>query len=335
MAETRRPLYRTLAALPLAAALAGCAATHVGDDWQCPLAQGEVCTSIAAADPAVAPDAAPPPLTTRTPLYRAPRTEAEAGPEAAPKSTTKPGTETRSCAEGCNPFVWLGRLLAPREDTAETAENDEAMSAVLTVEAPAPAGSEQAGDVPCGAEEPAPLDTDDGTVEFDDADTPCPIAAEAQETATPAPVAAVAPIAPSTTAVNPCGADAAPAEQPVEADVATDAPMFDDAGSPCAGPALVEATASAEASETDVSLSVNAETGGVEVTTVEDATPPPAADSTSPTSTPLLPPPPTPDALRTGEVVGRIWIAPFVDAGGVYREGAWVQAVLAPAGWRR
>ena len=38
--------------------------------------------------------------------------------------------------------------------------------------------------------------------------------------------------------------------------------------------------------------------------------------------------------LRTGEVVARIWIAPFVDADGVYREGAWVRVVLEPAGWR-
>jgi hypothetical protein len=38
--------------------------------------------------------------------------------------------------------------------------------------------------------------------------------------------------------------------------------------------------------------------------------------------------------LRTDEVVARIWIAPFVDADGVYREAAYVRAVLAPAGWR-
>ena len=42
---------------------------------------------------------------------------------------------------------------------------------------------------------------------------------------------------------------------------------------------------------------------------------------------------PTED-LRTGEVVARIWIAPFVDADGVYREGAYVRVVLEPAGWR-
>ena len=33
--------------------LAGCSATHVGESWQCPLAQGSSCTSIAEADPAV------------------------------------------------------------------------------------------------------------------------------------------------------------------------------------------------------------------------------------------------------------------------------------------
>ena len=38
--------------------------------------------------------------------------------------------------------------------------------------------------------------------------------------------------------------------------------------------------------------------------------------------------------LRTDEVVARIWIAPFVDADGVYREASWVRVVLEPAGWR-
>ncbi len=43
---------------------------------------------------------------------------------------------------------------------------------------------------------------------------------------------------------------------------------------------------------------------------------------------------PDADDLRTGEVVARIWIAPFVDADGVYREGSHVRVVLEPAGWR-
>ena len=38
--------------------------------------------------------------------------------------------------------------------------------------------------------------------------------------------------------------------------------------------------------------------------------------------------------LRTGEAVVRIWIAPFVDGDGIYREAAWVRVVLSPAGWR-
>ena len=40
------------------------------------------------------------------------------------------------------------------------------------------------------------------------------------------------------------------------------------------------------------------------------------------------------DDLRTDEVVARIWIAPFVDADGVYREASYVRVVLEPAGWR-
>ena len=38
--------------------------------------------------------------------------------------------------------------------------------------------------------------------------------------------------------------------------------------------------------------------------------------------------------LRTEEVVARIWIAPFVDGNGVYREASHVRVVLEPAGWR-
>ena len=41
------------AALLAALALAGCGSDNVGESWQCPLAQGGSCTSVAAADPAV------------------------------------------------------------------------------------------------------------------------------------------------------------------------------------------------------------------------------------------------------------------------------------------
>lgn len=324
MAETRATLYRTLIALTVTAALAGCAATHIGDDWQCPLAQGEVCTSIAAADPAVAPEREAPTLATRTPLYRTPESEAEAGPEAEPEPGTKFGTKARLCAEGCNPLAWLGRMLAPRVDAAEAAENTNAASTAPPEETAAPVATDQADEAPCGAGESAPkpavapVDSADGA---DDTDALCAIAAEAQETATPAPVAAVAPITPSMAAAIPCEAD--------EADGATDVPAPGDVEMLCADPASVDEIAAAEAAPAgDEQPTTTADTR-----TSEDT--PPAADSTSPTSAPLLPPPPAPDALRTGEVVGRIWIAPFVDAGGVYREGAWVRAVLAPAEWRR
>ncbi|MCY4384906.1 MAG: type IV conjugative transfer system lipoprotein TraV [Nitrospinae bacterium] len=40
------------------------------------------------------------------------------------------------------------------------------------------------------------------------------------------------------------------------------------------------------------------------------------------------------ESLRTKERVARIWIAPYVDAKGIYREGNWVRAVIRPAGWR-
>ena len=38
--------------------------------------------------------------------------------------------------------------------------------------------------------------------------------------------------------------------------------------------------------------------------------------------------------LRTKERIARIWIAPYVDTEGVYREGHWVRVVVSPARWR-
>ena len=39
------------------------------------------------------------------------------------------------------------------------------------------------------------------------------------------------------------------------------------------------------------------------------------------------------DSARTPEVLGRIWIAPYVDTAGVYHEPSWVRVVIEPAGW--
>ena len=51
--------------------------------------------------------------------------------------------------------------------------------------------------------------------------------------------------------------------------------------------------------------------------------------TTEPAATPVEDTP-----LRVPEVLGRIWIAPFVDADGIYREAHWVRVVLEPAGWK-
>ena len=49
----------------------------------------------------------------------------------------------------------------------------------------------------------------------------------------------------------------------------------------------------------------------------------------------LQPAGPWRDGARTPEVLGRIWIAPYVDTAGVYHEASWVRVVLKPAGWRQ
>ena len=158
--------------------LSACSATHVGESWQCPLAQGSSCTSIAAADPAVPASARQAVLFGET----LPGVRRQVGGKAAVGGEHAHGS---ACDGGCGFFAWLTALLKGDANT----------------HAPRPA-----------AEVPAS-------------------AAAAELSAAPAP---------------------------------------------------------------------------------------PAGSS-----------------LRVPEVLGRIWIAPFVDADGIYREAHWVRVVLAPAGWRR
>ena len=163
--------------------LAGCSSGHIGEDWQCPLAAGGSCASVAAADPAVPKAGGTPTMATGQPIRLLPR---DMEIERADPSKA----QSRLCNADCgfDPFAWLARLFG-----AETQD---------------------------GGERPA---------------APEPAALPAE-----------------TTRDDPASGD--------------DGPQADD--------------------------------------------------------------------LRTGEVVARIWIAPFVDADGVYREGAWVRVVLEPAGWR-
>ena len=185
--------------------LAGCGSEHVGDSWQCPLAEGGSCTSVAAADPAVPVGGSGTVL--GEPLWK-PRVGA---------SEPLPGTVcTAGCGETSGPFGWLGRLLGG------------------------------GGDLDAGPE------TDDG-----------------------APGIVVSTLVPAK------GNDGL-AELTSSALPAGHVPWRGDA---------------------DWSDSYD----GIDPA-VED--------------------------LRTDEVVARIWIAPFVDGNGVYREAGHVRVVLEPAGWR-
>ncbi len=167
----------TIAGALAALVLSACSATHVGESWQCPLAQGSSCTSIAAADPAVPEGAAGSAVLFGEPLQAARR---HVGGEAAGgwRDTGQ------ACEVGCGFFGWLKGLFGTGSDPH--------------------------------APRPVP-------------------------------------------------------ESPTDA-AATEPP----------------------------------------------AAPAPSAEA----------------SLRVPEVLGRIWIAPFVDADGVYREAHWVRVVLQPAGWK-
>ena len=197
------------AAVLVALLLAGCSSGHVGDDWQCPLAAGGSCASVAAADPAVPKTGAAPARSPGQPIRLLPR-EWDAGGvdtpparEPAPDPIRGPGQASmgaRACEAECSfdPFAWLARLFG-----AETGDN-----------------GPEAKDVGPGGTEIAPA------------------------------------MAPAST---------------VDSFAVEETPAGNDPGA---------------------------------------------------------------DSLRTGETVARIWIAPFVDAGGVYREASHVRVVLEPAGWR-
>ena len=159
--------------------LAGCSATHVGESWQCPLAQGSSCATIAEADPAV------PAAARAAVLFGDPLPAASRQPDGMAVGNRRHQGE--ACADDCGPLAWLATLF--RVGTG-------AAAARVPPEAPA---TGQDGKVPSGA----------------------------------------------------------------------------------SGPAIVD-----------------------------DA------------------------SLRVPEVLGRIWIAPFVDADGIYREAHWVRVVLEPAAWK-
>ena len=99
IAECRRSIPALLAAVLV---LSGCSATHVGDAWQCPLAQGTACASVAEADPAVAPSGKAHGLAIPGPLPWA--KTGDAGDSGAP------------CVEACDPLAWLAEWLGIAEE---------------------------------------------------------------------------------------------------------------------------------------------------------------------------------------------------------------------------
>ena len=124
--ETRAPRMMSLPAAAIAALLlAGCSSGHVGDDWQCPLAAGGSCASVAAADPAVPKTDAVPGRAPGQPIRLLPR-EWDAGGvdtsparEPAPDPIRGPGQASmgaRACEAECSfdPLGWLARLFGAK-----------------------------------------------------------------------------------------------------------------------------------------------------------------------------------------------------------------------------
>ena len=104
-------------ALPAAALaallLAGCSSGHVGENWQCPLADAGTCDSVAAADPAVPDMDAARKAVLAEPLWRVRDIEPEV-PATAPCAA--------ECDSGFDPFAWLARLFGAEEDDSRKAD---------------------------------------------------------------------------------------------------------------------------------------------------------------------------------------------------------------------
>ena len=217
----RRALAPAMAAAA-ALALAGCAATHVGEDWQCPLAQGTHCASVAAADPMV-------------PF-------ADAGHMAGGEHLA--GIERLA---GSGPLAGSGRRL-------------------------------------------------DARIEF----RPPVSATRARRHSAPGR-----------------------AVEEVRDARQRDCPVF------CSSFGWLARVLGHGREEAEVSETPN----GAPDSTHEPAESSDQADGHPASSEPAEPPP---DArVRLPETVGRVWIAPYVDAAGVYREASWVRIVVAPAAWKR
>ena len=112
--HTRRRSAIRKSALVATLALAGCGSEHVGDSWQCPLAEGGSCTSVAAADPAVPVGGSGTVL--GEPLWK---------PHVGAPDATADSVCTKGCGDGSGPFGWLGRLFGGGQDLDAGPELDD------------------------------------------------------------------------------------------------------------------------------------------------------------------------------------------------------------------
>ena len=106
--------------------LAGCSSGHIGEDWQCPLATGGSCASVAAADPAVPKPAMPDRAGAQRrapgqPIRLLPPESRMDGSDAPPDRAGQVLMETRPCIADCgfDPFAWLARLFGAETDEGE------------------------------------------------------------------------------------------------------------------------------------------------------------------------------------------------------------------------
>ena len=141
-------------ALPSAALaallLAGCSTGHIGESWQCPLAEGGLCDSVAAADPAV-----PDPKTAGATVLAQPLWRVRGG-EPGPQAAAPPCDA--ECA-GFDPFAWLARLFAVEADDgdARPAGRFAPAPAVAAAQPPDPASGGES-DAPADPADPLPAE---------------------------------------------------------------------------------------------------------------------------------------------------------------------------------
>ena len=134
---------RRLAPLPVATLasllLVGCSSGHIGESWQCPLAEGGSCDTVAAADPAV-PKAAGG-TTPGEPLWR--ERAAETPPARGPGQAC-----AADCDGGFDPFAWLARLFRADPGSGAGASDDGGASRPPDTGVPPPEAARAAAQTP-------------------------------------------------------------------------------------------------------------------------------------------------------------------------------------------